>query len=554
MNKYLKILALTGGTLGCIAPTALRIDNKVSSNDLMEMYENVSNLQPIKPKMSRINYRLNINTSSSDDNVTFTTHDEDGEEKTLDEDETISYLTSTLEEISSEYEHLKYTLIKAIKETMDYLDNAKGNDNLSNEQKIYIKEHTNSIKFLAETLEDLSEDVLCCIDGIECDDCEDDERITAKYLMAIGNLEDRINALQNSLNSLQMINGISNPYFNTPYNYPPNTIIYGLRYGKRPHPEMDNDLNIRDNEQTSENNQQTNSEVPNTSQDNVQSPDNTQINENAGDLDNTTDVEANDDAEETSEDYKTFNLKSNIDTYAPTRRNIDTFFNTALLDQDEYGYGNMYGYGYGMPYGGMMYNGYGNPYGNMAYGEYNSNMINRKVLEDNQNNYIPNNTQASVEQPEETPRDIHKAKDKIKRASNIDTYTGTTIRSNINSMGESKISKFIKDKFNTIKGKVHNKRQQTEQNMRDNQNSFEQGADDTYKYARTPKQDNHQEDLSNQDNSHKIGDVLDDNQSTQDNTTPTDNEQNLQTLPDFSEERAVADIPQIEKVDDIRAR
>lgn len=552
MNKYLKILALTGGALGCIAPTALRIDNKVSSNDLMEMYESVSNLQPIKSKLSRINYKLNIDTTAGEDNnVTFTTHDDEGEEKTLNKDETISYLASTLEEVSSEYEHLRDTLVKAIKETMDYLDSAKENDSLTNEQKIYIKEHTNSIKFLAETLEDLSEDVLCCIDGVDCDNCED-EQVTAKYLQTIGNLEDRINALQNSLNSLQMINGISNnPYFNMPYNYPPNTIIYGLKYGKRPRPKMDNELNIGDNEQTDEDNQTTDN-----SQDDVQTPDNTQTDENTGDLGNTTDVENNADAGETSEDYKTFNLKSNIDTYAPTRRNIDTFFNTALLDQDEYGYGNMYGYGYGMPYGGMMYNGYGNPYGNMAYGEYNSNMINRKVLEDNQNNYyIPNNTQANVEQPDETSKDVHKAKDKIKRASNIDTYTGTTIRSNINSMGESKISKFIKDKFNTIKGKVRNKKQQTEQNMRDVQDTPNQGMDDTYKYAKTPEQDNRQEDLSNQNNSHKIGDViLDDNQPTQDNTTPTDNEQNLQTLPDFSNERAVADIPQIEKVDDIRAR
>lgn len=593
MNKYLKILALTGGTLGAIVPTALRIDNNACSNDLMDMYESVSSLEPIKPRLSRINYQLNINPTSGDDAVTFVTHDENGEEKPLEQGETITYLNSTLEEVSTEYEHLRQTLTKAIKETMDYLDKAKENDTLTNEQKIYIKEHTNSIKFLAETLEDLSEDVLCCIDGIECDDCEDTEQVAAKYLKVIDNLEDRINALQNSLNSLQIINGISNPYFNTPYNYPPNTIIYGLKYGKRPKLD-DNNLGIGNKD----------NQTPDTAEDDLGKEDKEDIDteETAPDKTNeSTDTEksASNEIDNTEtegaangedEDYQTFKLQSNIDTYAPTKRNIDTFFNTALLDQDEYGYGNMYGYGYGMPYGGMMYNGYGNPYGNMAYGEYNSNMINRKVLEDNQNNYMPSNTRANVE-PEETPKTDTRKINKVKRASNIDTYSGTTIKSNINSMGESKISRFIKDKFNDIRNKVRNKKQQTEQHMHDTKDIKEnpnrtptERMDDTYKYARTPTEEqprtehtasdnftldhqspnqigshnntntptegnnNQQNDLSNQNSSSTI-DTSNPNREYSPNS-----EQHIQTLPDFSGERAVADEPKVEKVDDIKAK
>lgn len=555
MNKYLKILALTGGALGCIAPTALRFDSPNSCNDLVDMYECVSNLQPIQFKLPQINRKLNITTSTSEgeNDVTFTTHTEDGEEQELNNDETLTYLNSTLEQVNSEYEHLRETLTKAIKETMDYLDKAKENDSLTNEQKIYIKEHANSIKFLAETLENLSEDVLCCVDGIECDDC-DTEEMTAEYLKIINGLEERINVLQNSLNSLQLINGIANPYFNRPHNCSPNTIIYGLKYGKRPSIKADSDLDINQDNVVNEVNEQDNED--------------TAVESNQSGQDGN-EMDEQDSIEENAEDnYKTFNLKSNIDTYAPTKRNIDTFFNTALLD-DEYGYGNMYGYGYGMPYGNMMYNGYGNPYGNMAYGEYNSNLVNRKVLEDNQTQ-IPQ-TSANVEKPEETPMaDTNKARDKFKRVSNIDTYSGTTIKSNINSMGESKISRFIKDKFNSMKNKVRNKRQQTEDKMKDlapiESDSNTEGMDDTYKYARMPNPSGDRQFNSNQDN------PIPEHQSSQPNTNAsneaqsdsyigipqdnltTDYEENIQTLPDFSDEREVADIPKIKKVDDIMAR
>ena len=47
---------------------------------------------------------------------------------------------------------------------------------------------------------------------------------------------------------------------------------------------------------------------------------------------------------------------------------------------------------------------------------------------------------------------------RVKRAKNVDTYKDVTVQSNVNTMGESKISKFFKQKFNNMKNKVKNQK------------------------------------------------------------------------------------------------
>lgn len=503
MNKYLKILMLSGGVIGAVAPTAMDFDG-TSNNDLGGIYEQVEKMQQVLPRLSRIKYNLNIDldtnkeennetyvtpsenseitnelvndevnndtitneeqlnnevissidNNESDDyigktstennqisnNITFTTTDQDGNETVLNNTETINYLSETLNQTNIEYEELKNTLNKAIKDTMDYLDSYKnGETTLNNEQKMYIKEHTNSIKYLAETLEDLSEQVICCIDG--CEDCdeEDFESTTSKYLTTIQELETRIETLNSAISALQFLNNIGNPFFFRPS---PNHIIYGYNYNSQ-----NDDLSDLDNNTESSNeNQQENDETVETTNDSVQNNDDTQGNVS----------ESN--GENTAEDEKTttFGLKSNIDTYAPSKRNIDTFFNTALQNNN-YGYGN--GYGYGMPYGygAMPYQGYySNPYNT----ELNSNLINRSTIENQQGLDNTNNEGASEKKSNE-----HK-KFRIKRAKNIDSYSGTTIKSNINSMGESKISRFFKDKFSDLRNKIKNR------NNRNNEETY----------------------------------------------------------------------------------
>lgn len=503
MNKYLKILALSGSVLGAVAPIAIKTDsnNTTNNNDLYEIYENVEKMQNIVPKLSKINYKLEVG-EIQDTNVKFISTDDMGEETDLTNQETINYLNETLEQTNAEYEQLKQTLTAAIKDTMDYLDSYKQNETeLTNEQKVYIKEHLNSIKFLAETLENLSEDVICTIDG--CEDCDDSEEFSAtasKYISVINDLDARIQALQNSLSSLQFINNITNPYFFAGYRYAPNH-IYGFHYTI---PELDEDNIIEDSE---DNNLNINNNTNNTDNDNIQddisnaNPDindiqnnETQENttENEEGLSNQENIEDNqveqveqnsteDNTTENNEDTPptTFGLKSNIDTYAPTKRNIDTFFNTALYNKEYMnggGYNMPYGYGYGVPYGMPYGNGYyGQPYGMSGL---NSNIVNRKVIEDSNQNYVDNtspishlaNVENEVQEENQKPK-----KFRPRRAKNVDTYTGTTIQSNINTMGESKISNFFKEKFNNFRNKMKNQKDNKninqENNLQDNSNN-----------------------------------------------------------------------------------
>ena len=166
---------LSGGLVGAIIPTAIDMD-KNENNDLSAIYEQVEKMQNIVPKLSRINYKLNIslddnadnienetnldtdiistetieqntdivndgqNVNNTSNNVSFTTTDENGNESSLTSQETLNYLNETLVQTNIEYEQLKATLTEAIKNTMDYLESYKnGETTLTNEQKIYIK-------------------------------------------------------------------------------------------------------------------------------------------------------------------------------------------------------------------------------------------------------------------------------------------------------------------------------------------------------------------------------------------------------------------------------
>ncbi|MFQ6724386.1 MAG: hypothetical protein ACLRFE_03545 [Clostridia bacterium] len=475
MNKYLKILMLSGGLVGAIAPTAIDTD-KCPTCDFGGIYEDVEKMKQALPRLSCIDYKLNIDlsdnsnsensnndtlnetnqeefnnvevndniiddsNSNNDSNVTFTTTDENGEQTILDNEETINFLDEALNQTNIEYEQLKSTLTKAITDTMNYLELCNSDEKtLTNEQKIYIKEHSNTIKFLAETLEDLSEDVICCIDGGDnCEDCDDEFELTAgKYLAIINHLEDRINILNNAIASLQFINNGNhfiariNPYY-----------VYS----------NDTDQDSCEGNDCSIEVEKKDLNTDEASNGMVDEDENTQ---HVVDENNQTDLSVSNNEDKPT----TFGLKSNIDTYAPTRRNIDTFFNTALY-KNEFN-SNGYGYGYGMPYGYGAGYGYGMPYANgyaNPYGEINSNMINRSQLENdaNQNNNTNNDEQNKTLKSKKVKNSAKK------RAKNVDTYNGITIKSNINTMGESKISKFFKEKFNDIRRKV--RKQTTEIN------------------------------------------------------------------------------------------
>ncbi|MBQ3502120.1 MAG: hypothetical protein IJA72_00440, partial [Clostridia bacterium] len=173
MNKYLKVFALSSTLLGAIAVSATNPNND-TIGELNNIYQDVEKMQESVPKLSRVEFKLDVD-AVQDENVKFISTDNSGDETDLTNEDTITYLNQTLEQANLEYEQLRQTLITAIQDTMENLEQYKNGDSqLTNEQKIYIKEHANSIKYLAETLEDLSEDVICCIDG--CENCDDEEQ------------------------------------------------------------------------------------------------------------------------------------------------------------------------------------------------------------------------------------------------------------------------------------------------------------------------------------------------------------------------------------------
>ena len=154
--------------------------------------------------------------------------------------------------------------------------------------------------------------------------------------------------------------------------------------------------------------------------------------------------------------YKETNLKSNIDTYGNTRQNIDTFFNTALLDNDfMFGGNNLANngmYGNNLGYGGM-YGGYPNLYQYAGYEQQN------KLA--NQTNGVNNNLNTPNVENQNSNQSTKKPKKKFKLKSNIDTYKDENtpdIKTKINNF-KSSISNFFNrakiDNGNNIIAPIH---------------------------------------------------------------------------------------------------
>lgn len=294
--------------------------------------------------------------------------------------------------IITSYDEIKEEIEELINDSKKLAETCKNSENLLNdEQKLNIENKTEEINTLLMNVKENIKDLSCCLTG----DCENlDNEIKAYYFNEILKLNNKINILQSAMQmySNPMFRFYQNPYSN----------VYGFSYYYSPNQD-----------------EQLKSETDNESLENEETTDNQNtVNKN------------------------TFNLPNNLDTYGPTRRNIDTFFNTALFDDAMF---NNYGpYGYNMPYNNFGYTGYNmNGYGNFN----NSNYLNKNTIKDNQ----PTNTPLTVESSDSNndsilPEELEKKRPKF--AKNIDTYTGKTFDGNVNSMTGMKITDYLKQKFN----------------------------------------------------------------------------------------------------------
>ena len=417
MNKFLKILTLAGVTSAVSVTGMALTDLKLNTNYKMNTEVNSESSDFVARRPEEINNQ-DIDTITNSTNEQNDLNIEDGLEispKTLEETENneanesntnnneslnTENTTSNLEEnlenshfISEEDFNLIITSLNDLKEDLDEFivesknlaEKAKNNQNTLNEEQktdiqLKVEELNTEIMNVKENVKDLN----CTLTG-ECESF--DNELKSFYFNEILKLNNKINMLQDAM---QMQ---GNPYFRFYQN--PYSNFYGFSYYYSPNQDEENY-----NEE--QNNQELNSD-------------------------------------ENSETVKknTFNLPNNLDTYGPTRRNIDTFFNTALFNENGM-YNNM------LPYGYMPYNNFG--YGMNGYNNFNNSNYMNKNASNNQSN-TPLTVESSNDNSVPTlPEEINKKRPRF--AKNIDTYTNKPMNANINSMNGMRITDYFKQKIN----------------------------------------------------------------------------------------------------------
>lgn len=376
-----------------------------TQNDSENIQEDNNNDTTNDSNTTDLDNSANINIENGDE------IDEDTNSNLENQNSTSTYLSQEdFNQILSNYDELKEEIEELIADTTKIAENSQNGANLlSEEQKSQVQTRTDELNTLLVNLKENFKDLQCTLTG----DCSNlDNEIKAYYFNEILKLNNKINMIQNAMQAY------ANPAFRFYQN--PYGNIYGFSYTYTPNLESDN----QSNEQSED--------------DIIQNEEN----------------EAN--SENDDNKKKTFNLPNNLDTYGPTRRNIDTFFNTALLDDNmlnNYGY-----YGYNMPYNNFGYNGYNNMNGYVMNGNMSSNYMNKEQLKEN----TAVNTPLNVESGEQTnnepviPEEIGKKRPRI--AKNIDTYNTQTVKGNINSMSGMRVTDYLKQKFNKWFNKKENKK------------------------------------------------------------------------------------------------
>ncbi len=392
LNKY--NVSITDPNIELLNDTELNeisnsdyLNSNLNSTDNESVLEN-SNNSEIFTETENDNLPMENEDEIIDETINGLEGNEDLEENNENNSKTqISTLYSLSQDINDscdQFCQLKNEITNAIIETQNLIEKVKNNEiTLTAEQKMFITEQSRQLKNLGRQLSTATTELSLNLSDISTIFTNKDgtiDNLSMKYLLVLDNLVNGNEMLENSLQSLNMINSL----FLANGTLPPNNtgrIVYGFRHNNEP--PVIRDYKI-ENGQIIENNTEEN-------------------NENNNEAIQTTDT----DSENTVIDsYKNNRFKSNIDTYGNTNSNIDSFFNTAWLDND-FMYGNNNGYGYPMqPYG----NGMGLRNGYYPY------------IENNKNAETVNNTTSSVNNDNTTQEKQKKEKRKIKLQKNIDTY------------------------------------------------------------------------------------------------------------------------------------
>ena len=445
MKKILPILTIAGASLlftGC-ANGSISIKNDFQSNinsfkEQIEQYSNIQNNKIVQTALNKYALSLDITEddidSNSTDNYELTTLEnltedtpinednlsqEKTDENTLDStenntlengqtdlDETIDeefnlvenpensdissiyYLNADIAESCDEFCELKEEITEAITETENLIDKIQRKEIVLNrEQRLFLTSQSEQLKSLSNQLTTATNELSFSLSEINTllnANNESLDSLSFKYLAILNNIINGNEMLHHGLSSLNMINNVFKMNQNSIPENNQGRILYGFqRNNEQP---IIKDYYIDQNGNMIENNQNSSE---NDSNNNVN--------------DDSVTASLDNESTKTTDTYKKSKLQSNIDTYGNFgRKNIDTFFNTALLD-NEFMYGN----------GGYGYNGFAGGYPYLAQQNYQYSQQNKQPI-------TSDTTTDNTQHVDNIKSD--KPKKKFTLTKNVDTY------------------------------------------------------------------------------------------------------------------------------------
>lgn len=316
---------------------------------------------------------------------------------------TLYSLSQDVSESCNDFCELKEEVAEAIQETKNLMKKIQNKEiELNDDQKLKISQQAMELKELARQLNRSTSALALQLNDIysNFDTANNDvDSMTWKYFLILDSLANSNQMLAQSLSAVYNINGTMNR--SLPFNQ--GRISYG--YQKNNEPPVIKDYIIEDGKM----------------------------------IENTANNEASINANESNNNnLDTYNLKStpnNLDSYGNEYSNIDTFFNTALLDNELYGNTGMYGY---------------------------NNLYNRqnKINNINGTNNNTNSTTKDNNTPNMPQTSKQGTKKKFNIKSNIDTYRDQdtpTLSAKVNNLKQSINSFFgkIKSRKNNAENPIH---------------------------------------------------------------------------------------------------
>ena len=399
------------------------------------------------------------NADTADSSNTNTNEDIADNENISDEDadenstqiSTLYSLSSDIEDSCDEFCELKEEIVDAINETQNLISKVQSKEiELTAEQKIFISQQSEQLKNFGRRLSAVTRELSLSLDDLSTltqNNVNNMDSLSLKYLIVLDNLINGNELMENGLQSLNMINSL----FDINSNIEPNNrgrILYGFRRNNEQ--PIIKDYLIKEDGQIVEN-KPSNTSENNEDVDMNEKTDSTTLEDNAIDtqindnIQNTNSINNSNTLQNTQtknslklsnvDTYNNRRFNSNIDTYGNNFKNTDTFFNTALLDNEF-----LYGRG-GYPYANnYMYN---NPYAMNYYNqnnELNSNTGNTNNDQNTTTNSVDSDN-TTLDKVQEKSEKRNKKLNKLQK--NIDSYRDENTPS-------------LKSKFNKFKQSVSN--------------------------------------------------------------------------------------------------